>query len=137
MTPGERPPSFADRLPRVVPKEEADISTLSDEMADLLYPGRRPRPFRIGVRFRPFDEPNYSKALALARQSAAYDERDVAGGAVHEAHFDAGSARVLRDLFELVRGRPGSEVLVNGRRTPYAHELWLPLFWVFIAGTEA
>jgi len=35
----ERPPDFADRLPRVVPREEADISALPDEMADLLYPG--------------------------------------------------------------------------------------------------
>ena len=55
-----------------------------------------------------------------------------AHGLVHEAHFDAGAARTLRDLFELVRGRPGSDVLVDGRKVPYAHELWLPLFWIFI-----
>jgi len=132
----ERPPDFADRLPRVVPREEADISALPDEMADLLYPGRRPRPFRVGVRFEPFDEPNYSRALALARQSPVYRERQDGDGLVHEAHFDAGAARALRDLFELVRGRPGSDVLVDGRKVPYAHELWLPLFWFFI-GAEA
>ena len=45
----ERAKTFADRLPPVVPKEEEDISHLSPEMADLLYPGRRPRPFRMGV----------------------------------------------------------------------------------------
>jgi hypothetical protein len=128
----ERPADFADRLPRVVPKEESDISSLSDEMSDLLYPGRRPRPFRLGVRFLPFDEPNYSKALSIARQSPAYGERQTPDGLVHEAHFEAGAARTLRDLFELVRGRPGSDVLVDGRKVPYAHELWLPLFWIFI-----
>jgi hypothetical protein len=128
----ERPADFAERLPRVVPREETDISHLSDEMVDLLYPGRRPRPFRVGVRFLPFDEPNYGRALAVARRSAVYRERETPDGAVHEAAFDAGEARTLRELFELVKGRPGTEVLVDGKKVPYAHELWLPLFWIFL-----
>ena len=130
----ERPPDFADRLPRVVPKEETDISQLSDEMADLLYPGRRPRPFRIGVRFAAFEGPEYERALGVARRSATYGEQPGPGGPVHHAAFEAGEARALRDLFELVRGRPGTEVLVDGKKVPYAHELWLPLFWIFVAG---
>jgi len=130
----ERPPDFADRLPRVVPKEETDISHLSDEMADLLYPGRRPRPFRMGVRFGAFEGPGYEQAVALARRSPVYREEAVAEGPVHHAAFDAGEARALRDLFELVKGRPGTDVLVDGKRVPYAHELWLPLFWMFVGG---
>ena len=130
----ERPPDFADRLPRVVPKEETDISHLSDEMADLLYPGRRPRPFRMGVRFGVFEGPGYERAVALARRSPVYREETVTEGPVHHAAFDAGEARTLRDLFELVKGRPGTDVLVDGRRVPYAHELWLPLFWMFVGG---
>ena len=39
-----RAESYADRLPPLVPKEERNIDHLSDEMADILYPGRRPRP---------------------------------------------------------------------------------------------
>jgi hypothetical protein len=131
----ERPPDFADRLPRVVPKEESDVSHLSDEMVDLLYPGRRPRPFRIAVVFSRFEDPGYERAVALARQSPAYQERtSPVEGLVHEAGFGVGEARALRDLFELVRGRPGTDVLVDGKRVPYAHELWLPLFWIFLGG---
>jgi hypothetical protein len=130
----ERPPDFAERLPRVVPREEADISHLSDEMADLLYPGRRPRPFRIGIRFGAFEDPPYEEAVAAARRSPVYREEASPFGTVHRADFAAGEARALRQLFELVRGRPGTEVLVDGKKLPYAHELWLPLFWVFIGG---
>lgn len=130
----ERPPDFADRLPRVVPKEETDISNLSDEMADLLYPGRRPRPFRMGVTFGAFDGPGYARAVALAQRSPVYREENLAEERLHHAAFDAGEARVLRDLFELVKGRPGTEVLVDGKKLPYAHELWLPLFWIFVGG---
>jgi hypothetical protein len=130
----ERPPDFADRLPRVVPRAEGDISNLSDEMAELLYPGRRPRPFRMGLVFEEFEGPGYEKAVSLARISPVYREEDERGRRVHHAAFDAGSARTLRDLFEIVRELPSTEVRVDGRRTPYGHELWLPLFWFFVGG---
>jgi hypothetical protein len=130
----ERPPDFADRLPRVVPKEEADISELPDEMAELLYPGRRPRPFRIAIRFGAFSGADYERALGLARLSPVYSEQQSPDGTFHRAAFDAGAARTLLELFELVRGRPGTEVLVDGKKAPYAHELWLPLFWIFVGG---
>jgi hypothetical protein len=128
----ERPPDFADRLPRVIPKEENEISHLSDEMVDLLYPGRRPRPFRIGVTFTAFSGPEGERAVALARRSPVYREEPSADGPVHRAAFDAGAARPLRELFELVGGRPGTELLVDEKKLPYAHELWLPLFWIFL-----
>lgn len=135
--PRERAKTFADRLPPVVPREEADISHLSDEMADILYPGRRPRPFRIGVAFDAFEGPGYEQALALARRSDVYTETHDEGGLRHEAAFETRGARVLRDLHEIVGRRPGTEVLVDGKRLPYAAELWLPLFWLFVAGEGA
>ncbi len=130
----ERAKSFADRLPLLVPKEETDISHLSDEMADILYPGRRPRPFRIGLRFEAFEGPGYARAMDLARRSPVYGETSGPDGIMHHAAFEAASARVLRDLFDLVGHRPGTEVLVDGKKLPYAHEIWLPLFWIFVAG---
>jgi hypothetical protein len=130
----DRSPDFADRLPRLVPREEADISQLSDEMADVLYPGRRPRPFRIGLRFESFAGDDYPRALELARRAPVY--RDAAGGTEHEAGFGVAEAPQLRDLFALVGRRPGTAVTVDGKRVPYGHELWLPLFWIFL-GQEA
>ncbi|HXK08916.1 MAG TPA: hypothetical protein VMT70_04660 [Vicinamibacteria bacterium] len=130
----DRPPDFAERLPRVVPKEEADISHLPDEMADLLYPGRRPRPFRLGLRFPAFEGAAFERALALARRSPVYREEGGRDGPWHYAAFEATEARSLRDLFELVREQPGMGVLVDGKKVPYAHELWLPLFWIFVSG---
>jgi hypothetical protein len=133
----ERAKTFADRLPPLVPKEEPDIAHLSDEMADILYPGRRPRPFRMGVSFGAFEGPEYERALLIARRSAVYRETRDQGGLVHHAAFEAEAAKTLRDLFDIVGPRPGTEVLVDGKKAPYARELWLPLFWVFVAGEEA
>jgi hypothetical protein len=129
--------SFADRLPRVVPKEEPDISHLSDEMADVLYPGRRTRPFRIGVEFDAFEGPNYPRALALARRSAVYRERGEGGELRHSAAFTSHEADTLRHLYAIVGEITGTEVTVDGKRVPYARELWLPLFLIFVRGEES
>ncbi len=131
----ERPPDFADRLPRVVPKEETDISHLSDEMADLLYPGRRPRPFRIGVTFGAFEGPGYERAVAaraalarLPRGERARTERSTTRPSTRERRARCGTSSSSSG------GGPGTEVLVDGKKVPYAHELWLPLFWIFVGG---
>jgi hypothetical protein len=124
--------TFADRLPPVVPKEEADISHLSDEMAEVLYPGRRPRPFRMGLVFELPAGDAGARALALARASDAYAEEPGRAGPLHRAEFGTGSAAALRDLFALVGERAETEVLVDGKRVPYARELWLPLFWMLV-----
>jgi hypothetical protein len=128
----ERAKTFADRLPPVVPKEEDDISRLSDEMADILYPGRRPRPFRMGIAFDAFDGPGYERAVELARRSPLYHERASGGETRHEAAFETAGAGTLRELFQIVGQRPGTDVLVDGKKAPYARELWLPLFWMFV-----
>ena len=133
----ERAKTFADRLPPVVPREEEDISHLGDEMADILYPGRRPRPFRIAVEFDAFDGPDHARAIALARQSPLYAEVVDEGATRHQAAFDTRGARVLRDLFHIVGRRAGTEVRVDGKRVPYASELWLPLFWLFVIGEDS
>jgi hypothetical protein len=132
----QRAQTFADRLPPLVPKEETDISHLPDEMADVLYPGRRPRPFRIGLLFEAFEGPEHEQALALARRSAVYREEERQGVRVHHAAFGTGEAGTLRELFRRVGERPGTEVLVDGKRVPYARELWLPMFWIFV-GAES
>ena len=132
----ERAKTFADRLPPVVPREEEDISHLGDEMADILYPGRRPRPFRVAIEFDAFEGTDHPRAVALARQSPLYAEEASGGVTRHRAAFETRGARALRDLFNLVGGRPGTTVLVDGKRVPYASELWLPLFWLFVTGEE-
>ena len=132
----ERAKTFADRLPPVVTEEEDDVSRLPDEMVDILYPGRRVRPFRMGVSFDAFDGPDYLRAVELARRSPQYRETASGATTVHHAAFETTAARTLHQLFQIVGGRPGTEVLVDGKKAPYASELWLPLFWIFVGEGE-
>jgi hypothetical protein len=90
--------------------------------------------FSLGLSFEAFEGPGYATAVELARLSPGYREEDSHGSLVHHAEFDPGAARTLRDLFDLVGRQPGTEVRVDGKRAPYGHELWLPLFWIFVGG---
>jgi hypothetical protein len=88
----------------------------------------------MGISFEAFAGEDYARAVELARRSPAYREVPGPEGPIHQAAFGADSARVLRDLYDLVGQRAGTEVLVDGKKAPYAHELWLPLFWIFVGG---
>jgi hypothetical protein len=129
----EQPKSYAERLPPVVPRQESDISHLSDEMAELLYPGWRPRPFRVTVAFDAFEGQAGERAVALARAADRY-EAPTEARPQHVASFTVKQASPLRALFEIVGSRPATDVLVDGKRVPYARELWLPLVWLFVTG---
>jgi hypothetical protein len=133
---GPRPKSFADRLPPVVPREEEDISHLSDEMADILYPGRRQRPFRMGLAFDAFSGADYERALALAQRSPVYRESEESGRRRHHAGFGSEAAATFRDLFEIVGRRAGTDVLVDNKRVPYAREIWMPLYFIHLGAPE-
>jgi len=128
----DRVPTYADRLPPVVPKVEESIEGMSDELAEILYPGRRQTPFAISVVFDESDDEAVVKAKGLSAQAAAF--RTFKEGSItrHRADFRAEQASVLRDVACLVGARAGSEILVAGRRAPYGHELWLPLMSFFV-----
>jgi hypothetical protein len=129
----ERGRTYAERIPPLVHPREEDTSRLSDAMVDILYPGSRQRPVRMGVVFRSFEGPNWPRALTIAELSPVYG-RESDGR--YRSEFDAGNARRLLELLEIVGQHSGTEVLLDGRRSPYAHELWLPLFWLFIGKDE-
>jgi hypothetical protein len=129
--------ALIDQHPERTPALTVLRRQTGDDMADLLYPGQRPRPFRMGVSFEAFAGPEGARAVELARRSVRYRETGEDGHRLHHAEFGAPEAGVLRDLFELVGQRPGTEVTVDRRKAPYARELWLPLFWIFVGGEAA
>ena len=99
-------------------------------------PAAAPAPSASTLEFDAFEGPDHDRAAALARRSPQYAETADDGGRRHHAAFETQGARALRDLYEIVGRRPGTEVLVDGKRMPYATELWLPLFWLFVGSEE-
>ena len=128
----ERVKTYADRLEPVVPEVEEDISSMSDDLVDILYPGRRPRPFALSVVFDDSADEPVVRAKSLCSGAASFRTFQEGSLTRHRADFRTEQAHVLRDVASLVAARPGSEILIDGKKAPYGHELWLPLMGFFI-----
>jgi hypothetical protein len=136
--PERRATNYIERLPEIIDREESDISHLDREMVEILYPHRASKEFRIDIEFSS-PAPNataeqselYREAVGVAERAADYESRARNGRTTHRAGYGVDEANRLHELFAVAGDLASCEVLVNGKRVPYARELWLPLFWFF------
>lgn len=126
--PAERFWPYADLSEQ--PSDE-ELAALDPELRAALV-GAPPRPFSLTVVFPPFEGNAYARAVEMARASAEYRELGAGAGLRHRARFYSGEAARLRDLYELVGGVEGSEILIDDKPLPHARELWLPLVWFLL-----
>jgi hypothetical protein len=111
---------------------EEELAALHPELRDVLF-GAPSLPFSMSLVFPDFEGEPCSRAIELAQAADEYVTFESEGVRRHRARFYPGPrATALRDLYELVGGVRGSEVLVDDRAVPYARELWLPLVWFLI-----
>lgn len=144
MSSSERPTLAGEPAPKYRPLERfwpytqlpeeptaEELAALDPDLHAALF-GPRPRPFSITLVFAPFAEPEYARALQMARASDEYREVGNDDTRRHRARFYPEHALALRDLFEVIGALPSCEVLVDDRPVPYARELWLPLVWFLL-----
>ena len=120
---------YAD-LPEQPSDEE--LAALHPELREAIF-GAASLPFSVTLSFPPFEGESYAKALELARASDDYKEVGHDRARRHLAAFFPDQHPLkLRDLYEVVGGVPGCEVLIDNKPVPFARELWLPLIWFLI-----
>jgi hypothetical protein len=112
---------------------DEELAALNPELRRAIF-GAPPLPFSMSVEFPAFEGESYARAVDLARTSDEYVEVMVDGTTRHRARFFPGDRPLrLRELYNLVAGVDGAQVLVDDQPVPYARELWLPLVWFLIA----
>lgn len=111
---------------------EDELAALHPELRAVLF-GAPVMPFSISIVFPRFEGDAYARAVELARQADEHVELRTADGQRHRARFFPGDRPArLRDLYDVVGGVPGTEVLIDDQPVPFARELWLPLVWFLI-----
>src|SRR5262249_10300444 len=108
-----------------------ELAALDSDLHEALF-GSQPRPFSITIVFPPLDEPDFGRALEIARASAEYRQTGRGAAFRHRARFWSSDALRLRELFEIVGRSDATEVLIDDRPLPYARQLWLPLVWFLL-----
>lgn len=110
---------------------DEELAALNPELSEALF-GTPRLPFSVTLDFPRFDEPDYPRAVEMARRAAEYRETGTGETLRHRARFYPDAALSLRDLFDIVGRLDACDVLIDDRPVPYARELWLPLFWFLI-----
>lgn len=140
----KRAQNFIERLPEIIEREEEDISHLDPEMVSILYPARASKELTVSVVFGPPAETSdgdeahrealeesYRRAVRIAEGSRGYRVEGRDRALRHSAIYGLDDVAKLHELFSLVGDFPTCEILVKGKKVPYARELWLPFFWFF------
>lgn len=135
--PENRPRNYIERLPEIIEREEEDVSHLDPEMLEILYPARAAKELTLSVVFGPpvddgeENRKRYQQAVSIAETSRGYRTEGRDRYLRHSAIFGIDEVQRLHELFSLVGDFPSCEILVSGKKVPYARELWLPFFWFF------
>ncbi|MCP2520081.1 hypothetical protein NLC26_01135 [Candidatus Aminicenantes bacterium AC-708-M15] len=103
---------------------------IKDKLEEILYPKKTPE-FKITLIFRTHFSEKYKKAVELAKKSPTYREEECAEGLKHYVTFTPEEVEELFQLFNLVHDFEDLEILINHKKLPYAHQLWIPLMWFY------
>jgi hypothetical protein len=84
-------------------------------------------PFSITLVFPTLDDPEFAKALDIARQSRRFVETGAGVLTRYRATFSIDDTPRLLEVFNVVSRAADLEVLVDDQPVPYGRELWIPL----------
>jgi hypothetical protein len=100
-----------------------------EKLDSILHPSTQVKDFKITIVFGYKISPNYDKAMDLAKRNPTYKEEGSGEWIRHSATYSPAEVEELFQLFNLVHEWENTEVLVNHKRIPYGHQLWLLLMW--------
>lgn len=102
-----------------------------EKLESILQPSTQAKKFKITLEFGHKTSPNYKKAVELAKRNPTYREEGSGEWTRHSATYTPEDVEDLFELFNVVHEWDTTEVLVNHKRLPYGHQLWLPLMWFY------
>jgi len=112
-------------------KKRGTDEAMEAKLNSILHPKDRANEFKITIQFGYKRSPHYEKAVDLARRNPTYKEEGDGEWTRHSATYTPDDVDDLFELFRLIHDWEKTEVLVNHKRIPYGHQLWLPLMWFY------
>ena len=104
---------------------------IDEKLESILHPSTQAKAFKITLKFGYKMTPDYEKAVELAKKNIFYKEEGSGEWISHSATYTPDEVDDLFQLFNLIHDWEKTEVLVNHKRIPYGHQLWLPLMWFY------
>jgi hypothetical protein len=112
-------------------KNKSIAQAEEEKLDSILHPNPTAKKFKITIEFGHNVASNYEKAVELAKKNPHYHDTGSGEWIRHSATYVPEDVEELFELFNLVHEWEGTEILVNNKRLPYGHQLWLPLMWFY------
>lgn len=112
-------------------KKSGNDKAIEEKLDSILHPNDLAKEFKITIEFGYKTSPNYEKAVDLARRNPTYSEEGEGEWIRYSATYTPEDVEDLFELFNLVHEWDKTDVLVNHKKIPYGHQLWLPLMWFY------
>jgi hypothetical protein len=112
-------------------KKSGNDKAVEEKLDSILHPNDLAKEFKITIEFGYKTSPNYEKAVDLARRNPTYREEGEGEWIRHSTTYFPEDVEDLFELFNLVHEWDKTDVLVNHKKIPYGHQLWLPLMWFY------
>jgi hypothetical protein len=111
--------------------KDHDDQADEDKLQAILHPDTKAKAFKVTVIFGYKSSSKYEEAVDLARRMPTYVEEGDGEWVRHSATYTPEDVEELFRLFSLVHDWDTTEILINHKKVPYAHQLWLPLMWFY------
>jgi len=111
--------------------KDLDNNEQKEKLDDILYHSNQAKKFKITIEFGYKLSPDYKRAVALAKKNPTYKEEGSGEFIRHSATYTPSEVDDLWDLFNIIHDWDNVEILVNLKRIPYGHQLWIPLMWFY------
>lgn len=109
----------------------ADDKATEEKLADILYPSTQAKSFRVTLVFGYKISSDYKKAVDMAKRNPTYNEEGSGEWIRHSVTFAPDEVDDIFEMFNIIHEWDDTEVLVNHKKIPYGHQLWLPLMWFY------
>ena len=119
------------RAPAMAERKKGRDDEIDEKLEAILHPSTQAKTFKITLEFGYKMTPDYEEAVELAKKSSTYKEEGSGEWIRHSATYTPDEVDDLFELFNLIHDWEKTEVLVNHKRIPYGHQLWLPLMWFY------
>ena len=112
-------------------KTSENDGSKKEKLDAILQPSTQAKAFKITIEFGYKPTEKYRRAVDLARRMPTYREDGEGDWLRHAATYTPDDVEELFEIFNLVHEWESTEVLVNHKPLPFAHQLWLPLMWFY------
>lgn len=112
-------------------KKKEKYDEMDEKLESILRHSTQAKSFKVTLEFGYKISADYKKAVELAKKNPTYKKEGNGEWVRHSATYTPEEVDGLYELFNLIHDWENTEVLINHKRIPYGHQLWLPLMWFY------